>query len=181
MLRLFVAVELPASEQAAAAALCHGLEHARWAKAHQLHVTLRFLGATPEARLPELRQRLAGVRAPPFELAVQGIGVFPPESPRPRVLWLGLAPGTPLRALKRAVDEALAPMPGPQSDDAATFAPHLTLARFPGRPDPGLAHFLVRHASYRGTPWRVDSFRLFRSTLNPAGAMHETLEVYPLS
>jgi 2'-5' RNA ligase len=182
MLRLFVAVEVPASEQRSAAALCTGLPNARWAKPHQLHVTLRFLGNTPDDGLPELRRRLATVTAPGFPLALHGVGVFPPAARRPRVLWLGLEPQAPLRELKRSVDRALGDLV-PQADgaDAAEFTPHLTLARLGGRPDPGLGRFLAQHAGFRGQPWEVSAFRLFRSTLHPAGAVHETVEVYPLT
>jgi RNA 2',3'-cyclic 3'-phosphodiesterase len=181
MLRLFVAVEVPAREQAAAAALCQGLERARRTKPHQLHVTLRFLGATPEDRLPEIKQRLATVKAAPFDLVVQGAGIFPAGARRPRVLWLGLSPEEPLRRLERSIGEALATVPSASANDTSRFTPHLTLARFADRGEPGLADFLARHARYRGTPWWVQSFRLLQSTLHPTGAMHETLEVYPLT
>lgn len=181
MLRLFVAVEVPAREQAAAAALGQGLAHAKRTKPHQLHITLRFLGATPEDRLPELEQRLATVKAAPFDLVVQGAGVFPEGSRRPRVLWLGLSPEEPLRRLERCIAEALADLPNRPANDTSRFCPHLTLARLGDRPEPSLADFLARHARYRGTPWRVEGFRLLQSTLHPAGAEHETLAVYPLT
>jgi RNA 2',3'-cyclic 3'-phosphodiesterase len=182
MLRLFVAVEVPRSEQQAAAGLCTGLPRARWANPHQLHITLRFLGNTPEDRLPEIRRRLATVTSPGFQLALHGVGVFPPAARRPRVLWLGLEPQAPLRELKRAVDGALGYLtPLEAGADAAEFTPHLTLARLAGRPDPGLGHFLAQHGEFLGKPWEVSAFRLFKSTLHPAGAMHEAIEVYPLT
>jgi 2'-5' RNA ligase len=179
MLRLFVAVEVPPTEQAAAAALCGGLTGARWAKPHQLHVTLRFLGATAEERLAELGERLATVAHAPFALALAGLGVFPPQARRPRVLWLGLAPQGPLRELKRTVDRALEGFAAPEPE--ADYSPHLTLARLAGKPDPALPAFLAQHASFRGQPWQVASFRLFKSTLGSAGAVHEAVAVYPLT
>ena len=182
MLRLFVAVDLPPLAERAVAALCTGLEGVRWAKAGQLHITLRFLGATPEESLADLGRRLAAVRVAPFDLALHGVGVFPPNGRRPRVLWLGVTPERPLRELKDAVDRALAAEGSPYGQEPKQdFTPHLTLARFTGRANPALPHFLARHAEYHGMEWPVRSFRLYKSTLDRAGSVHEVIETYSLA
>ena len=184
MLRLFVAVDLPASERHAVARLCTNVHGARWVKPHQLHITLRFMGHTPEEELPAIREQLARVEVPSFELAVQGVGVFPPAARRPRVLWLGVAPREPLARLEREIDRALAAKnlaPHPAREPARQFSPHLTLARLSGKPDETLTHFLTRHANYRGASHFVESFHLYGSTLHPSGAVHEVLATYPLS
>jgi len=179
MLRLFIAVDLPAEIRPAIVDLCQGIGAARWVRPEQLHITLRFLGDTPEDQLDDLRERLRQVRAPGFELALRGTGVFPPAGDRKpaRVLWLGLDPPEPLRILKIAVDTALGPDP-----EAAKrgFSPHLTLARFPIRPRHDLDRFLADHAGFDGGRFLVGTFRLYRSTLRPAGALHEIVETYPL-
>jgi len=181
MLRLFVAVDLPSPEQQAVATLCTSVGGARWTKPHQLHITLRFMGRTPDDQLPVIRQRLAEVKAARFRLALSGVGVFP-AARRPRVLWLGLEPAAPLVSLKREIDLALGPdlMADPR-EEKRDFHPHLTLARFTRRPGESLARFLAQHATYRGTDWEVGCFRLYRSSLHPSGAVHECLKVYPLA
>ncbi|MGB8299320.1 MAG: RNA 2',3'-cyclic phosphodiesterase [Polyangia bacterium] len=207
MLRLFIAVDLPAELRPAIARLCRGIGGARWTRPEQLHITLRFLGDTAEDRLADLRTRLREVRAPRFELALRGTGLFPPPSTRKpaRVLWLGLEPPEPVRALKGAVDGALSwePWEGSQplprwsaagtagglstrlgSDpETATrvFSPHLTLARFPTGPRHDLDRFLAEHAGFEGGRFVVSSFHLYRSTLRPQGALHEIVESYPLA
>jgi 2'-5' RNA ligase len=181
VLRLFVAVDLPPAERQAVAALCTGLERVRWVKTSQLHITLRFLGATPEERLSDLRQRLAAVRVAPFNLALHGVGVFPPGGRRPRVLWLGLVPERPLRELEGAVERALAAPDMPyHQEPKRDFNPHLTLARLAGKVDPELPSFLMQHAEHHGRDWQVASFHLYKSTLGPAGSVHQILETYPL-
>jgi RNA 2',3'-cyclic 3'-phosphodiesterase len=192
-LRLFVAVDLPPAIAAEVKGLCQGLAAARWTNPAQLHLTLRFLGDTPEADLPGVKGALGTIAVAPFELGVRGVGVFPKHKRPARVLWAGLevagpdrtrkpagsrqASLEPLVALKEAIDRAL----GPDPEQAERgFTPHLTLARF--RDDPGreLATYLERHAAFTCAGWPVDAFHLYRSHLGSDGARHEVLQSYPL-
>jgi RNA 2',3'-cyclic 3'-phosphodiesterase len=178
-LRLFIAVDLPPDLRQRVASLCQGIGGARWVRPEQLHITLRFLGDTPEEQLATMRQKLRQVAAPGFSLSLTGPGVFPPPGGRKpaRVLWLGLHPPVPLQALKLAIDAVLGPDP-----EAAQrgFSPHLTLARFPSRPHREWDEFLARHADLAAGPFPVAGFHLYRSTLRPEGALHEIVETYPL-
>ena len=179
MLRLFIAVDLPPELRPAVIQLCQGIAGARWTQPEQLHVTLRFLGATPEERLADLQSRLRQVRASPFTLALRRTGVFPPAGGRKpaRVLWLGCDPPGPLQELKQAIDGVLGPDPEMAQHG---FAPHLTLARFPTRPRHDLDRYLAEHAAFDGGQFVVCAFHLYRSTLRPQGALHEIVESYPL-
>jgi RNA 2',3'-cyclic 3'-phosphodiesterase len=180
MLRLFIAVDLPAELRPVVARLLQGIGGARWTRPEQLHITLRFLGDTPEDQLDDLRARLRQVRTPHFELTLRGTGVFPPVGGRKpaRILWLGLDPPEPLQTLKHAVDGVL----GPDPETAKRgFSPHLTLARFPTRPRNDLDTFLGEHAGFDGDRFVVSDFHLYRSTLRPQGALHEIVESYPLA
>ena len=179
MPRLFIAVDLPAELRPVVARLLQGIGGARWTRPEQLHITLRFLGDTPEDQLDDLRAHLRQVRLPHFGLALRGTGVFPPVGGcKPaRVLWLGLDPPEPLQALKHAVDGVL----GPDPETAKRgFSPHLTLARFPTRPSRDLDRFLAEHVGLDSGRFMVSHFHLYRSTLRPQGALHEIVESYRL-
>jgi 2'-5' RNA ligase len=178
MLRLFLAVDLPDPVRQEVVALCTQVNNARWVKPHQLHITLRFLGQTPDDALAGMVDRLARVQVPAFKLTLHGAGVFPGGTrPKPaRVLWLGLDPPEPLANLKHAINSSLGPDP-----EHASFSPHLTLARFTKRPNATLTQFLSQHQAYRSAPWPVACFHLYKSTLRPDGAVHELVATYPFA
>jgi 2'-5' RNA ligase len=178
MLRLFLAVDLPDPVRLEVAALCTQVNHARWVKPHQLHITLRFMGQTPEEALANVRDQLGRVQVPAFNLALQGTGIFPgsASSKRARVLWLGLEPVEPLTHLKQAIDACLG-----LDLERASFSPHLTLARFTEKPDPTLTQFLAQHHDYRSAYWPVACFHLYRSTLHSSGSVHEVVATYALA
>jgi RNA 2',3'-cyclic 3'-phosphodiesterase len=181
MLRLFVAIDLPDVWKPEVAAVCTDVHGARWVKPAQLHITLRFLGDTPEEKLPAIRERLASVQAPPFPMGLHGVGVFPDPPRRPRVIWLGLAPAEPLIALKCAIDHALDNAAPSSVKAEPEFSPHLTLARLSTHPGGDLTRFLAQHRDFRSADFRVDCFQLYRSTLHPSGAVHERVSAYPLA
>ena len=179
MLRLFLAVDLPEGVRQEVAALCTEVNQARWVKPHQLHITLRFMGKTPDHALQGIRQQLASVRSPSFDLSLRSAGTFPSgmNAKRSRVLWLGIEPAAPLAVLKHEIEARLGPdLERPNQE----YSPHLTLARLTEHNDATLTQFVSRHRDYRSVGWRVDSFRLYRSTLHPSGSVHEVMETYGL-
>lgn len=124
-MRLFYAIAADDEVKSAAAATVARLRRApgdyRWVDPRDMHVTLRFLGETPESELPavEARMREAAARVAPFELVYGGVGAF--ESlDDPRVVWVGLDEGyDPMRTLADLLGR----------DEPRPFAPHLTMGR----------------------------------------------------
>ena len=64
--------------------------------------------------------------------------------------------------------------------DMRSFHPHITLGRCTGPACPGLNQWLQRHREFAGPPIRVDAFELYRSELNPGGAVHTLVERFDL-
>jgi 2'-5' RNA ligase len=156
-------------------------DEVRWAAPENVHLTLQFLGAVPEERVPALRAALAAAAAAsrPLSLEVKGAGGFP-SGRRPRVLWAGVeGDGAALSALVAGVGRLLAPLGF--SPEGRPFSPHLTLGRArEGRGAPGLGGALAQAAAADPVPWRADALVLFRSHLSPAGSRYEALERFPL-
>ena len=168
MPRLFIALDLPPGPRGTLIALAAGIPEARWVTREQLHLTLRFLGSVADETLPDLKNNLSRVAAPAFRTSLAGVGVFPPVPTRrkpARVLWAGLAPAEPVRALKQAIDAVIDAVLGPDPESASHgFSPHVTLARFkePPAPEP-LAHFLQQHRLLSSEPFAIESFQLYES------------------
>jgi RNA 2',3'-cyclic 3'-phosphodiesterase len=148
----------------------------RWVRVEGLHVTLRFLGATPDVRLQELAQVLASAARgfAPFRVDLTGGGAFPtPE--RPRVLWIGIGNGaTEFASLARRLDEELVRL-GWQSDDRP-FQPHLTLARTDGvQGSDEKARRLIELARNIDLNWLADSLVLYKSNAGHGPTHYEAL------
>ncbi len=182
--RLFVALEPPEPVRRRLAALADELrrgagraaDDVRWVRPENVHLTLQFLGAVPEERVPAieaaLRDAAAGAR--PLSLSLHGAGGFP-NARRPRVLWAGLEGDVPpLAELVRELGTRLAKLGFPPEERA--FSPHLTLGRArDGRGAPGLAGALAGAGQVEPTPWRATELVLFESHLSPRGPRYEAV------
>lgn len=193
--RLFIAAALPGDVLDALAqarpALTLGRERAslpklRWVQRERLHLTLKFLGSTPLARIEAIDAALqeTAAQTAPLGLRLQGWGLF--GGRRPRVVWAGLAglPGEIERLADCAarLDERLTRRDF--APERRPFRPHLTIARVPDRA-PNDERLALRAAVEKlpapaPAPWRVDELHLIRSHLG-ADAHYETLVSYRLA
>ncbi|MBV9280730.1 MAG: RNA 2',3'-cyclic phosphodiesterase [Chloroflexi bacterium] len=192
-IRTFLAIELPAGLRAGLAALQEAFAEQtsmlKWVAPDRLHLTLRFLGNVPEARLDSVRQSVeaAAASVSTFALELNGIGAFPDER-APRVVWVGLQDGPALdriRHLAGAVNDELASR-GFEREDRP-FKAHITLARVRDEASPGsrrhLGETLLAVRSARRISGRipVDHVTIMRSDLGRAGPTYTPLAVVHLA
>ena len=136
-----------------------------WIPLEKLHITTKFIGEWPEARLDEMKRALAAAATGgAIEIAIRGIGWFPDDR-HPRVLWAGIAAGPGLAALARATADAAAAI-GVEKEDRP-YSPHLTLARIRERTPldalkRALASFAAPAAADFGA-FRAQNFYLYLS------------------
>ena len=183
--RLFVAIELSLEVKQALGSLQADLKRrlppkvVRWTDPDSIHLTLKFLGDTPEDRVQAVTQGVLAAAAglEPFALRVAGFGCFP-NPRRARVLWVGIPDlPKPLAGAQRAIELQMARLDFAR--EARPFSPHLTLGRVNDRISPAerqtLADLLERtEASELGVA-PVEEIVLFRSDLRPDGALHTAL------
>lgn len=177
MHRLFAAIRPPRFIREKLLGVMGGVKGARWQSDDQLHLTLRFIGEVDRHRAEDVAAALGGVRHPPFEIALDGIGSFGRRG-LPDSLWAGVAPQEELKALHNKVDQAcrrvgIAP-------DRRVFHPHITIARLKGAA--GSFRDIAEEAGgVASAPFTVDSFSLFESELAAQGAIYSLVARYPLA
>jgi len=184
--RLFVALEIPSAVRDNLAALIKELgtletpspgRKARWVRPANLHVTLKFIGEIPPAKLDAIRDALSTVRSEqPAYLRFRGLGFFPSEK-RSRVLWASIEGPPNLVTLVGDIDERLETLG--VARERRPFTPHLTLARFE---PPGISEKLGARVRENVTRdfgvLRTSEFHLIESKLEPSGAEYTTLQSF---
>jgi len=184
-IRTFIAIELPRPIKAGLTELQDRLRAqappraVRWVRPEGIHLTLKFLGRTPEGQIEDIVRALSSACAPfpPFACTVEGLGCFP-NLHRPRVIWVGVQePTGALSGLQRAIEEACAGLGFRR--ERRPFHPHLTLGRLQdrvSREERAVVSELIRRteAASLGT-MIARGVSLIRSDLRPGGAVYTTL------
>lgn len=155
---------------------------ARPVESAPIHFTLSFLGDVADedgARDGRIASALASVRFGAFSAAISGVGAFP-SAGRPRAVWVGADEegGRRLSGLAASVRAALAPLGLSRGGGGEKgFRAHATISRA-GRREGGLSEAVKGLAAERFGVQPVRSFKLKKSVLSPAGAIHtEIVEV----
>jgi len=188
VVRTFIACEMPADLQDSIQRAIQPLRRAlgtsliRWVPAHNVHLTLKFLGdvATPSL---DMIQRTLAAEASGFEAldgAVEGFGAFP-NVHRPSVLWVGFKAPPALGMLQRELDAATERLG--YKADARGFSPHLTVGRVraTGRaPDMQKIRDEVGKLQIGSLgSVHIDAVHLFKSDLQATGAVYTRLYTAP--
>ncbi|UCC73077.1 MAG: RNA 2',3'-cyclic phosphodiesterase [Gemmatimonadota bacterium] len=179
-MRVFVALNLSDAERSRLADAAAGLRDAgfpvRWVAPENVHLTLKFLGEIPEARVPDVCSAVGEAAADlsSFAMAVGGFGAFP-SLRRPQVVWVGVEPNSTLASLHESLEGQLALLGFPRED--RPFRPHLTLGRTRRRAAPsefrGLDE-LVKQTEYRDT-FQIRSVDVMQSRLMPRGPIYSVV------
>ncbi len=180
-MRLFLGTDIPTAALESVLAMRHELEpltdSARWVRPTSMHLTLKFLGEVAEGRLSGIDERLQGIRWDAFKVSVSGVGFFPNRR-APRVFWAGVS-SSRLAEFAGRLDRCMVEegFGGEKRD----FNPHLTLAR--SRRDRRIDRVLVEAAEHFADhefgSFETDRFFLYRSRLEPGGAIYDRMFEYP--
>jgi len=187
-LRIFIAVELSKEIHENLARIMlelgkYSTNDIRWVKSENIHLTLKFIGDTPQSRLSSLSSTIESICAdqPCFALTSEETGVFP-NLRQPRVLWAGITAPDGLLELQKRIDAELLPLG--VAVERRPFSPHLTLGRVSDSANPdSLARIIKELSAYSGYVFgsvTVRQVTLFQSTLTHGGSIYCALKRFSL-
>jgi 2'-5' RNA ligase len=183
--RLFIAINLPESEQQAihesTAPLRAAAGSVTWVAPDCIHLTMKFLGEQQPEDVPKVREALAEVarRFQPLRLDVGGVGAFP-HLRAPRIFWMGIGADPKLELLHHDLEVACEALG--HEVEARAFRPHITLGRVKREVSTEQVAAMARLATnvrYRGT---IDarSIDVMQSELSSTGPRYSVLAAVPL-
>jgi len=150
----------------------------RWIPAKNIHLTIKFLGDVSVVNLGLLINVIQSEvnRHPSFDLSVGGLGTFP-STRRPRVIWVGVKAPVELDALHHSVETEMARL-GYVPEDRP-FSPHLTLGRVARNVNTEELRRISDTMSNTKVGFlgatHIDAVHLYRSDLQPGGAVYSRL------
>ncbi|UCH09646.1 MAG: RNA 2',3'-cyclic phosphodiesterase [Fidelibacterota bacterium] len=184
IVRTFFGFELPREVPSRAAGLrtlVDDPKHAvRWVKGENIHLTVRFLGATPRSAVEEIATTMPDQLndVPSSTVSVSGTGVFPVPT-RPRILWLGVAGDIArLQALEEAIHQVVGPMGFPK--EKREYIPHITIGRvrYPQKITPDVSKFM--NAEYEPIECLLQTLHLYESRPAERGVIYISLASFQL-
>lgn len=182
LLRTFISITLPKEvvmvQKMLKTTIVGKNENLKWVNPGGIHLTLKFLGATPPNAIDDISRVLEKVveKHNGMEFAITGTGCFPSPD-RPRVLWLGVDGDiTQLQSFVNDIDKKLESLGFPIEEKE--FKPHITIARvsYPPKSTPDITQFL--NVGYEPISFNINRIRLMSSELLPEGAVHSILGTY---
>jgi len=155
-------------------------EKIRWIPADQLHLTLKFLGDTPENTIQSIISAVSGLlgKIPAFTLQLCSVGLFK-NLHNPRIIWIGIQPCPSLQQAVQSINEGL--LPFGFTADETEFLPHITVGRvkeIKQREQLGMLLEKYQHASF-GTA-SITAVIFYESLLKPEGPVYLPLKRIPL-
>jgi 2'-5' RNA ligase len=184
MLRIFIALEIPAGIQAAITNSTASLKNAlprtlvRWVAPQNVHLTLKFLGDVSSTAVEHLAEtvKIEASSHEMFSISVGGLGAFP-TARRARVIWIGLKTPPALETLRSGLEAAMTKMGYPPEE--RPFSPHLTIGRV--RQNVSAEDLQSIRTSLEATKvgefgtLLVETVHIFKSDLKPSGSVYTDL------
>lgn len=148
----------------------------KWVDEHTIHLTLFFLGDTPQDQVKEIAQslelHLRDILS--FRVTVNGLGFFGNKN-QPKVIWAGVTESKPLFQLKENVNHALLNLGF--DDPNEKFSPHLTLGRVKQiKSSDSLITYINRNKHEILQEVVIDKVIFYQSILKPTGPIYKPLK-----
>ena len=183
-LRCFIAVDIPEQIKKGIGEMIAVLKKynadVKWVVHENLHLTLKFLGKTPEDLIPRIGKSLSEIALSykPFCIKIYGMGLFPNKK-YTRVIWVGIEDSDFLENLQKDIENAMELSGYPK--EGRQFHPHLTIGRV--RSQKGMVQIIHEVDNLQNKDFgtvEISNIKLMRSDLKPTGAQYSCLKEIPL-
>lgn len=178
-MRTFIALELSNEVREELSRLQEELKKVdadiKWAKAENIHLTLKFLGNVEEAKIEEIKKLLDNIssREKPFETSLFKLGAFPNLN-YPRVIWVGIDKGcSEIEKIAGLVETELEKINF--SREKRPFSAHLTLGRVKSGKNKAELKEKISSLQVQPKSCTINNITLFQSTLTPKGPIYTPL------
>lgn len=182
-LRTFIAIDLPEHIKNILVELQQILKdasiEASWVKPRNMHLTLKFIGDTPNSKIEGITGTLSEISEEfkPFEAKLLDFGVFP-NAHSPKIIWVGLDDNFRILPNMAGIIEGKMQKWGFKREHRP-FTPHLTLARIRSRVDARLLKekmdSLKGYFDDKKTSFPISHISLIKSTLTLSGPLYDLL------
>lgn len=174
LIRAFISIDIPENIQKEIKKIQEKLPkfEGRLTELENLHLTLKFLGEIDEEKIIEVKRRLKEIKYKTFEAKISEIGVFSPSYIK--IVWLKM---NNCYDIQRIIDKKLDGL----FKKEERFMGHITIARV--KRIKNKKYFLgqlKKTEIKEGLKFKVKSFELKKSNLEPEGPIHEVIEEYRL-
>ncbi len=186
-IRSFLAFELPVDIKRIIMAVSENVRQlpldVRWVNVTNIHLTIVFMGNMQEEQIKPIQDVVKDVcqEYGPFSIGIKGIGLFGNRR-NPRVLWIGLDGAIDRMGYFRDDLQEKLKRFGIK-EEKRRFKPHLTLGRFRkgARTGTHLNDLLSKYHDLTSLECTIKELVLFKSDLNPGGAVYSKLNGWPLT
>ncbi|NLF43329.1 MAG: RNA 2',3'-cyclic phosphodiesterase [Bacteroidales bacterium] len=149
-----------------------------WVRPENMHITLNFIGDTPEQKIPQIIESLerVGDSSQRFNSQIKSFGIFG-RSGNPKVFWLGTDHEDEWNSLYNKIVRSL-----PMEEKEENFNAHLTLARikFFNNDSKALASYIENYKTKAFQEVNVHHFQLYQSMLLPTGPRYSVIREFEL-
>lgn len=176
-MRLFIGIPLDIDTRKWISETCDSLKETvhdvRWVRPENLHITMKFLGNSPESIIPEIAEVLQSVSVYlPFEMEVGGIGAFSSLGSA-RVIWVGAYDETgTVNTIYKEIDEGMRILG--YSGENRKYSPHITVGR--SKKKPVTIDRETAESFKDRSRMTIGELVLFRSDLKSSGAEYMIIE-----
>ena len=182
LLRTFISIPVPNSVKNVKQMLTSTCEDEKvvihWVKHNNLHITLQFLGFTPEKDIPHIKELLLKITKSQkaFDLTISNTGKFP-DNNKPSVLYLGIEGNLkPLNKLVNSIDKEISSIG--YDKNIKEFTPQVSIGKinYPQKFNPDLSTFL--NSSYDKIDFTVDKIQFISIENLSEGVIYSILNTF---